>query len=70
MSQSKKMSFAESWVNIGIGFSINLTANALIFPLFGFEITIEKNLGLGVIYTFISLARSYTVRRWFNKKEV
>ncbi|MGH8171829.1 MAG: DUF7220 family protein [Rhodanobacteraceae bacterium] len=67
MSQTKLGSFAEAWVNIGIGFSINYAANLVILPLFGFAtLTPGKNFALGVIYTGISLARSYIIRRHFN----
>ena len=63
------MSFVESWTNVLIGWSINFIANLLILPRFGFDLTIKKNLALGTIYTLISLARSYCIRRWFNKGE-
>lgn len=65
--QTRKGSFAEAWTNIAIGFSINYTANLLILPLFGFHsLTPGKNFVIGCIYTGISLARSYCLRRWFN----
>lgn len=67
MAQSKKRSFAEAWINIAIGFGINFTANMLIFPLFGWHISASQNLWLGVIYTLISLVRSYCIRRWMNR---
>ena len=66
--QSKLSSLTESIVNILIGYSINLVAQCLIFPLFDVDITIKDNLLIGVMFTFISLARSYTIRRFFNKK--
>ncbi len=69
MSQTRIRSFCESWVNILIGYTINFIANMFILPLFGFDITVKQNLALGIIYTFISLMRTYCVRRWFNKKE-
>ena len=62
------MSFVESWVNIFIGYAINFTANALILPFFVEGFTVKKNLILGVLYTCISLVRSYCIRRWFNRK--
>ena len=68
MSQSKIGSLIEALVNIAIGFSINFLANMLILPLFGYHITLTTNLQLGVIYTGISIARSYCIRRWFNKR--
>ncbi len=67
MAQTKLGSFAEAWANIAIGFTINFFANLLILPLFGFtSLTPGKNFLIGVLYTFISLARSYVLRRWFN----
>ena len=41
-------------------------ANLLIFPLFGFHISLGANFVMGLIYTAISLVRSYVLRRWFN----
>lgn len=67
MSQTKTGSFAEAWANIAVGFGINFTANMIILPLFGFHgLTAGKNFIIGLLYTFISLARSYVLRRWFN----
>ena len=68
MSQSRLGSFIEAWINVLIGFGINFIANLLIFPLFGFHITLSENLLMGFLYTGISVARSYCVRRWFNAR--
>lgn len=66
MAQTRLGSIAEAWANIAVGFTINYTANLLIFPLFGMHISPGNNFLLGLIYTVISLARSYILRRWFN----
>lgn len=66
MNQTRIGSLIESVVNVVIGFSINFTANMFIFPMFGFHITARENFVLGMIYTVISVARSYAIRRWFN----
>lgn len=68
MSQSRLGSFIEAVINIIIGFGINFTANALVFPLFGWQISTSENFLLGGVYTVISLVRSYTIRRWFNAR--
>ena len=68
MSQSRLSSFIEAVINIIIGFSINFTANWLVFPLFGWQISMTDNLLLGAVYTLISLIRSYSIRRWFNAR--
>jgi len=47
---------------------VGLTANAIIFPLFGWPLSLHQNLSLGLIYTAISIARSYCIRRWFNRR--
>jgi len=66
MAQTRLGSIAEAWANIAVGFSINYCANLLIFPLFGMHISPGNNFLLGLIYTVISLIRSYVLRRWFN----
>jgi hypothetical protein len=66
MAQTRLGSIAEAWANIAVGFTINYCANLLIFPLFGMHISLSNNLLMGLIYTVISLVRSYVLRRWFN----
>lgn len=66
MNQSRIGSLIEACMNVAIGFAINFCANLLILPLIGFHITVGQNLFIGVLYTVISVARSYVVRRWFN----
>ena len=66
MTQTRIGSLAEAAANIAVGFSINWTANMLVLPLFGFNVTGSQAFGIGLIFTAISLARSYVLRRWFN----
>lgn len=66
MAQTKLGSFTEAWANIAVGFGINFAANLLVLPHFGFNVTAYDAFGIGVIFTGISLARSYILRRWFN----
>lgn len=68
MNQSRLGSFIEAWINVAIGFAINFCANLLILPLIGFHISVGQNLFIGVLYTIISVARSYVIRRWFNAR--
>jgi uncharacterized membrane protein (DUF485 family) len=64
--QTKLGSFVEAWANIAVGFAINFTANMIVLPVFGFDVTAGQAFGIGVIFTVISLARSYILRRFFN----
>lgn len=68
MNQSRLGSLIEACINVLIGFTINFFANILILPLIGFHITVGQNLFIGVLYTVISVARSYVIRRWFNAR--
>jgi hypothetical protein len=67
MSQTRLGSFIEACINVLIGFWINFAANLLILPLIGFHITVSQNFFIGFLYTLISIARSYVIRRWFNR---
>jgi hypothetical protein len=66
MSQSKRGSLIETCINIGVGFSINFTANMLILPLFGWQVSAGQAFNLGLIFTIIAIARGYYIRRLFN----
>jgi hypothetical protein len=68
MNQTRLGSLIEAGINVVIGFVINMAANFVILPLVGFEITLSQNLFIGVLYTLVSVARSYVVRRWFNAR--
>ena len=68
MTQPKHMSWLESLTNIGIGYTINIFANFIILPWFGYVVTLKKNLLMGLCFTGVSLIRLYCIRRWFDKK--
>lgn len=68
MNQSRLSSLYESIANIVIGFAINFAANLVILPMVGFHITLGQNFYIGLLYTGVSLVRSYAIRRWFNAK--
>jgi len=68
MRQTRLGSLIEVSINIFIGFWINFVANLVILPMFGFNVSISDNFLIGFLYTFVSVARSYIVRRWFEKK--
>lgn len=69
--QSVKHSWWEAWANIAVGFGVNFTANLVILPLFGFTgLTIHNNIIIGLLYTVISLVRSFVLRRAFNRLHI
>ena len=66
--QSKKQSFLESLTNVVIGYLISLLSLFIIFPILGIQSSTGKNLVITLYFTLISIARSYILRRYFNKK--
>lgn len=61
----KSSSLIEALSNVAIGYGISFAANALILPQFGYNITVSDNLAIGGIFTIVSVARSYLIRRMF-----
>jgi len=68
MTQSRLGSLIEAIVNVLIGFGINFAANLYVLPEFGFKVTPRQAFDIGLVFTVISIARSYIIRRWFNKR--
>jgi hypothetical protein len=67
MSQTKLGSLSESVTNILIGFTIGFVSNVTVLPMFGYAVTIADGAAISVVFTLISLVRSYVVRRVYNK---
>jgi hypothetical protein len=65
--QSRAQSAIESVANVAIGYLVALAAQLVIFPLLGIPVSLEQNLMIGAFFTAVSLARSYCVRRLFNR---
>lgn len=66
MSQSRAGSATEATVNIAVGLMVSMIANHFVFPAFGFNPSLTQNAAITIIYTAISFARSYFLRRFFN----
>lgn len=64
--QSLRESMRETWTNIAIGFGINYAANLTVLPLAGLAVTPTGAFQIGVIFTAISVIRSFLIRRWYN----
>ena len=65
--QSRTGAFVEAWANVAVGYTVNFAANLVVLPLFGFDVSVTDALGIGVVFTVISVLRSYLVRRAFNR---
>lgn len=65
--QTRLGSFTETCLNIGSGFLVSMLVwQLLVAPLYGYEVTLLDNLGMTLIFTGVSIARTYVWRRIFN----
>ncbi len=70
MRQSKRMSMMESLTNVAVGYGVAVSAQIVVFPMFGLEVALADNLAIGAIFTGISIVRSFTLRRVFEEIRV
>ena len=64
--QTRRHSLIEAVANVAVGYSINVVANLAVLPLFGLVVGVRDAAGIGLVFTAISMARSYALRRAFN----
>ena len=67
MKQSRAMSLVESVANLVVGYGVAVVTQILIFPVFGLHVTLAQNLKMGIIFSFVSIARSFALRRLFER---
>ena len=60
------MSLAEAGANVVIGYGVAVVTQFLVLPMFGLSATLRENLGIGAIFTVVSLVRGFTLRRLFE----
>lgn len=60
------MSLVESVANVIVGYSVAVATQILIFPVFGLHTTLTENLKMGAVFTVVSIARSFALRRLFE----
>ena len=65
--QTRTQSLIESAANVAIGYLVALGAQFVVFPSLGIQVSLSQNLLIGAIFTVVSIARSYCVRRLFNR---
>src|SRR5512132_1588435 len=59
--QSRLMSLVEAIANVLVGYGLAVLTQILVFPLFGLRTTLSENLAMGLVFTIVSLARSYVL---------
>ena len=67
MSQSRKMSLAESITNVSLGYALAILIQYIIFPWARLHPSLGEHMVIAAIFTFASFVRSYLIRRLFNR---
>ena len=70
MKQSRLMSMVELLANVLVGYVVAVVMQMAVFPLFGLAVTVTENLLIGLIFTVVSIVRSYALRRGFEALRV
>ena len=65
--QTRLQSLIEAWTNVAIGYFVALAAQLIVFPLYDIDVSMSQNIQIGLIFTVVSIARSYALRRLFNR---
>jgi len=67
MSQTRTHSAIEALAGTAIGFCVSWAATPPIMAAFGYQVGVGTAFGVTVVYTVLSVVRSYLVRRLFNR---
>jgi len=68
--QSRAMSLVECLTNVIVGYGVAVLVQVIVFPLFGLRLPVRDNLAIGAVFTAVSIARSYLLRRFFETLRV
>jgi hypothetical protein len=67
--QTRKASLAESLVNVAVGYCLSVAVTAVVLGC-AIYIPLASNLAIGLIFTVVSIARSFALRRLFEALRV
>lgn len=65
--QSQRQSLIEAIANVVVGYALAVLTQSVVFPWFGLQVSLGDNLAIGAMFVMISLLRSYTLRRLFER---
>lgn len=65
--QTRKHSLCEALTNVAVGYGVGVLSQLAIFPMFGIHTSLRSNLGIGLWFTAVSIARSYVLRRLWTR---
>lgn len=68
--QTKKGSFIEAIVNTFVALLITILVSPLIYWICGVNMSYAQMSMATVLFTIVSVARNYVIRRFFNKTKI
>jgi len=66
MTQSTFMSFAEAAVSNLFGIALSVLVQMVVFSVYDIEVSLIDNLSIVLIFTVVSIIRTFIFRRLFN----
>ena len=66
MRQSRMMSFVEAVANVVVGLIVAMATQIVAFPLLGLQASLGQNVRLALVFTVVSIGRSFLLRRLFE----
>lgn len=67
MAQSRALSLVEAIANVVAGYGIAVGVQLAVFPVYGLAVRFTDTLGIGAVFTAVSIVRSYLMRRLFER---
>lgn len=67
MTQTRKQSALEAIVSTLVGMLMAYVTGLVVYPLHGHHFSLAENFSITLIFTAVSFARGYAVRRAFNR---
>jgi hypothetical protein len=64
--QKRNHSVWEAALNASSGVAVSFILSLVVFPVFGFQASVGQAFSITMIYTVVSIVRSYFWRRLFN----
>lgn len=66
--QSRLASFIEALTNVAIGMVVSFFGQIVVSHWYNLPLNVTQNMQIVLFFTVLSVARSYCIRRWYNRK--
>jgi hypothetical protein len=64
--QFRMMPLVEATANVLVGLIVAVATQIVVFPIFGLQASLGQNVLLALVFTGVSIVRSYALRRMFE----